>query len=116
VAELSDENLLRHNFEWVSSSRHSFGKEVPELRNGIVRIPVHVDDFALYTGELDFDRWQALVLEVVKQADVAVVSLHDCYAHLWLDRYPGFLERVQAVAPLATLDHVAARVTLAAAA
>src|SRR5688572_28815042 len=115
TAELADENLLLHNFEWLSSSAYSFGFSEPVLENGVVRIPVHVDDHALYRGDVDFDEWRANVLEAVAAKDISVVSLHDCYAHLWLDRYPELLAELQGHGTFLTLDEVAAHVTLAAA-
>jgi hypothetical protein len=116
TAELRDERPLHHNFEWLASSSHSLHTPNPVLRNGIVNVPVHLDDFDLYRRRLTFEAWQAEVLAKIESHDVAVVSLHDCYAHLWLPEYRGFLERVAAIAQPRTLDQLAAEVTLAAAA
>lgn len=113
--ELADENLLFHNFEWLASSVESLGSSEPELRNGIVRIPVHVDDFALYRNRTPFATWKAAVLEKVSRHDVSVVSLHDCYGHLWLDAYPELLDELRTLGELRTLDEVAGEVVLAAA-
>ena len=115
TAELADENLLFHNFEWLASSVDSLGSSEPELRNGIVRIPVHIDDFALYRNRMPFDTWKASVLDTVAGHDVSVVSLHDCYAHLWLDGYAELLDELRGLGELRTLDEVAADVVLAAA-
>lgn len=112
---LADDNLLFHNVEWLASSPESLGLNEPELRNGIVRIPVHVDDFALYRRGEPFDTWRAALLETVAAHEVAVVSLHDCYAHLWLDRYPELLADLRGLGELRTLDELAADVLLAAA-
>jgi peptidoglycan/xylan/chitin deacetylase (PgdA/CDA1 family) len=114
--ELSNANLLFHNFEWLASSRLSLRAREPRLLSGLVRIPVHLDDFGLYRGKLDFEAWQRAALAEIAANPVAVVSLHDCYAPMWIDRYRGFLEKVRALAPLATLDEISARTTLAAAA
>jgi hypothetical protein len=114
--ELADGNLLHWNFEWLASSAHSLGSNRPELPNGVVRLPIHLDDFALYRGEGDLGRWLEQAVATVEAHDVAALSLHDCYAHLWLPRYPELLERLQALGTLRTLDDVAAGVTLAAAA
>lgn len=111
--EFADENLLFHNFEWLASSRYSLGVSQPELRNGIVRIPVHADDFELYRGGVDYESWRAQVIETVATHDVAVVSAHDCYAHLWLDRYPELLEELSGLGEFRTLDDLAADITLA---
>jgi hypothetical protein len=112
--ELSDENLLFHNFEWLANSARSLGKTAPQLANGLVRIPIDFDDFSLYTGKRDYDTWEAAALEAIEQRSLVVFSLHDCYGHLWLERYAGFLERVQELARPLTLDELAAAVTLAA--
>ena len=114
--ELSDENLLFHNFEWIASSTRSLGVDQPVLRDGLVRIPVHLDDHRLHRDGLDFDRWEQEALAAVENGGVTVLSLHDCYADLWLERYPAFLRRLGSLAALRTLDEVAAEVTLRAAA
>jgi hypothetical protein len=114
--ELTDENLLFHNFEWLASSSSATGIPTPELRAGIVRVPVHIDDFDLYTREASFGDWRRRLRETVAAHEVAVVSLHDCYAPLWLDRYAEVLADLQSVGELRTLDEVAADVVLAAAA
>ena len=116
AADLRDERLLYHNFEWLASSSRSLGTRDPVLRNGIVKVPVHLDDFDLYGRRLTFEAWESEALAKIESHDVAVVSLHDCYAHLWLPQYRGFLERVAAIAQPRTLDQVAAEVTLEAAA
>jgi peptidoglycan/xylan/chitin deacetylase (PgdA/CDA1 family) len=116
TVELQDARLLHHNFEWLASSADSLRILGPVLRNGIVRVPVHLDDFDLYRGRLTFDAWKAEAFAKIESHDVAVISLHDCYAHLWLPQYRGFLERVAALAQPRTLDRIAAEVTLAAAA
>ena len=50
TAELTDENLCFHNFEWLASSAYSFGFAEPRLQNRIVKIPIHFDDFPMYHG------------------------------------------------------------------
>lgn len=114
-AGLTDENLLFHNFEWLASSVRSLGSSRPELRNGIVRIPVHIDDFALYRNRAPFDTWKASVLDTVAGNDVSVVSLHDCYAHLWLDGYAELVDELRGLGEFRTLDEVAGDIVLAAA-
>jgi peptidoglycan/xylan/chitin deacetylase (PgdA/CDA1 family) len=114
TADLSDANLLFQNFEWVASSAFSLGTAEPALRAGIVWIPVHIDEFGLYRDDVDFAGWKAQAVEAAKAHGVAVVSLHDCYAHLWLDGYGGLLESLGALGEFRTLDEVAATVTLAA--
>jgi peptidoglycan/xylan/chitin deacetylase (PgdA/CDA1 family) len=113
---LADANLLFHNFEWLASSVPSLARSEPALHDGIVRIPVHIDDFALYRDRVGFDVWKAKALETAARHDVSVISLHDCYAHLWLDGYPELLEELTALGDVRTLDEIAADVVLSAAA
>ena len=114
TADLSDERLLERNFEWLASSRSSLGLEQPALQNGLVRIPITLDDFPLHSGGLAVPAWEERLLDEVASRDVTAVSLHDCYAHLWRDRYPTLLERLGSLGTFRTLDDVAAETTLAA--
>jgi hypothetical protein len=93
TAELSDRNLLFHNFEWLAGSPASLGVARPELRAGVVRLPVP------FTGH----ELRSFCLDGRRAAD-------------WLPGYPDFLERARGMGELKTLDEVAADVTLAAAA
>jgi hypothetical protein len=81
-----------------------------------VRIPIAMDDFPLYTGELTWAEWERRALEHAATRDFTALSLHDCYGHLWLPHYATLLERLQQIATLVTLDAVAARTFLATAA
>jgi hypothetical protein len=114
TADLSDENLLFHNFEWLASSAYSLGRREPWLANGVVRIPVAFDDFPLYAGTDVVEAWEETALATIAEHDLVVFSNHDCYGQLWLERYPAFLERVRERATPLTLNEVAAAVTLAA--
>jgi hypothetical protein len=113
--ELTDEQLLFHNFEWLASSQRSLGISSPVLRRGLVRVPIAFDDFRLFRNGRAYDDWEAEALATVASRDVAAFALHDCYAYLWLDRYEAFLERVLSLGELRTVDELAAGVTLAAA-
>ena len=110
--ELTDGNLLFHNFEWLASAPRPLGSDEPVLRSGLVRLPIGLDDFALHTGAVSYQEWEQSALTLVERSEFAAISLHDCYASTWLHRYPAFLERVGEIARLRTLDEVAARVTL----
>lgn len=112
--ELRGESLLFHNFEWLASSAKSLGMADPVLRNGLVRIPIHFDDFALYRHGLDFADWARGALAMIAERDLVVFSLHDCYGHLWLPHYRDFLEQICTLGELRTLEELAAAVTLAA--
>jgi hypothetical protein len=113
---LTDEALAFHNFEWLASSAWSLGFDAPVLNNRVAKLPVAVDDFALYTGELTYSDWLEDVLERVANEPFTAIGLHDCYADLWLSHYPQFLEKVAALAEPMTLDAVAADLFLASAA
>lgn len=112
--ELEGGRLLLHNFEWLASSTSSLGTRKPVLSDSLVRIPVHFDDFPLYRSGMAFEEWEADALRRIAEDDPVVLSLHDCYAHLWLNGYACFLERIARLGKLRTLDEVAAAVTLAA--
>ena len=114
--ETTDERLAFHNFEWLASSPPSIGVESPQLRNRLVRLPVPLDDFPLYTGEFGYDEWEARLLDRVEKASFTAFGLHDCYAHLWLPRYAELLEKLSSRARLRTLDEVSADVLMSAAA
>jgi hypothetical protein len=113
--ETTDMNLAFHNFEWLASWGPSIGTDLPVLRDRLVRLPVTLDDFSLYKRRQTYDEWESALLEHVERAPFTTVGLHDCYAHLWLDRYPELLEKLKALARLRTLDDVAADVVMEAA-
>ena len=114
--ETTDEQLALHNFEWLASSAYSLGFESPQLQNRVVRLPVALDDFPLYTGEFPYETWEARLLDRVEQAPYTAFGLHDCYAHLWLPRYAELLEKLHSRARLQTLDDVSAEIVMSAAA
>lgn len=114
-AELEDRTLVRNNFEWVAASSVVLGTDRARTENRVVKIPIHLDDVALHTGEMDYDRWEKRLLGLVDRLDLVVVGLHDCYGAAWLDRYDRLLERLATGGELLTCDDVAAREILAAA-
>lgn len=114
--ELSDANLLHHNFEWLAGSPRAVGATGPELRAGLVRLPIVLDDFPMHDAGMPYEDWERAALERIVGDDFAAIGLHDCYAPRWLEHYPGFLERVGELGELRTLDEVAAEVTLSSAA
>jgi hypothetical protein len=113
--ELTETNLLFHNFEWLASSAWAFGFRDPQLHHGLVRVPIAADDFKLWSEGRDYDDWERETLARIEARDVTAISLHDCYAPWWIERYPAFLERVRALAEPRTVDELAAELTLAAA-
>jgi hypothetical protein len=114
--ETTDERLAFHNFEWLASSAASLEVEFPVMQDRLVRLPVTLDDFDLYTGRQTYDQWETGLLDQVERARYTAVGLHDCYAHLWLSRYAELLEKLKSLATLRTLDDVAADVVMEAAA
>jgi hypothetical protein len=111
--ELSDDNLLWRNFEWLASSPRSLGAAEPQMRRGLVRLPIAFDDFPLHTGAMRYDQWEPTMLASAAGSDFLAIGLHDCYASHWLAGYRRFLEQLREMAELRTLDEVAAEVTLA---
>lgn len=105
--DASDRNLVNHNFKWLASSSRSLGTTTPVVRNGIVRIPIAIDDFDLYCGRKSYDDWRRHVLASVDASPYATMSLHDCYGSKWLHDYSDLLEALQRRGPLVTLDQVA---------
>lgn len=113
TAETSDRNLLFHNFEWVGSSSLALGRKEPELRSGLVRVPIWADDFRMHSQGLGYAAWEADILDRARSArSFFSVSLHDCYGEHWLPHYEGLLEKLGELGEVLTLDDVAARTAL----
>jgi peptidoglycan/xylan/chitin deacetylase (PgdA/CDA1 family) len=112
--ELEGDELAFHNFEWLASSESSFGRDTPALERGLVRLPVSVDDFALFMDGEDYSAWERALLARAARDDYTCVMLHDCYADHWLPRYGALLEKLSAIGPpLRTLDELAGEVAMA---
>jgi hypothetical protein len=102
--ELSDYNPARLNFEWFASSAGSLGHSKRVLRNGIVRIPIHVDDYALSTGQMSYEDWERGVLEIAHSKRFLAVGLHDYYGRYWLKNYAALLEKLGKLGKFVTAD------------
>jgi len=115
TADISDERLCYHNFEWLASSEHSLGIKSPTMLNRLARIPIQFDDFDLYRpgGTMRYEDWEQRALTLVNRRAFAAFCLHDCYAHLWLPHYADFLHKVRTLGTLKTLNQVASEVILA---
>jgi len=111
---LEDRHLLRYDFEWFASSRSSLGRDDPDLENGIVKIPIHIDDFDLHRGRLGYEAWEQKVLSAARDREFVAIGLHDCYADHWIDHYPGLLEKLRELGTFRTFDEVADDVVSAA--
>lgn len=105
--ELSPRNLAWWNFEWLATSAYSLGRTDPFVVDGIAHLPIETDDYALFTGEIDFERWFDRLLGEIRRRDFVAFSLHDCYAGHWLPRYDAMLEAIGALARTVTADEVA---------
>jgi hypothetical protein len=111
--ELTDYALSFRNFEWLMSSARSFGFDLPRLENGIVKIPVHLDDYPLSTGDLNYSEWMSRVIELTGWRSFVAIGLHDCYSKFWIDKYGKLLERLKGIGELWTCDQIMNRVYLA---
>lgn len=112
TAELSDENLCFHNFEWLANSAYVMQRNSPEFCNRLVKIPIAFDEFELYRSKLAYEEWEEKALETIKRNDFVAFSLHDCYAPLWLPHYARFLEKIRTLGKLKTLNEVLSEVVL----
>jgi len=112
TGELTDAMLTHHNFEWLGSSHHSLGTSEPEMRSGVVRLPILFDDFPLYKSAMPYDRWERELFDLLRGRRFAAFGLHDCYAHLWLDRFDDLLGRLSSIGRLTTMGEIAASVAL----
>ena len=111
--DLNDRNLNDYNFEWFASDVASLNTHEPKLENGIVKIPIHLDDFDLYKNNIDFNQWKKTVDDLIDTYDFIAISLHDCYAEFWLDHYENFLQSIKALGCFKTFDEIAAEVIMA---
>ena len=83
------------------------------MRDGIVWIPVIMDDYDLHKKRMNYPDWECRLLSKVEAARFAAVGLHDCYAGYWLEHYGGLLSKLKKMGELRTMDEVANRVLLA---
>ncbi len=109
TADLSDYTLAYWNFEWILSSASSFGFQEPRIENGIVKIPVHLDDWPLHTGALTRAQWMARSRDEIAKRDILVISLHDCYSRQWIDWYPELLTELKELGDLWNCEQVVDR-------
>ncbi len=109
TAELTDTNLCYYNFEWLANSLRILQ---PMTRNGIVKIPIRFDDFALYKVHQPYAEWERAALRIIAENDFVAFGLHDCYAPFWLPYYERLLEKLRGLGTLRTLDAVAFGVIL----
>lgn len=112
TAELTEARLSYFNFEWLVGSSYRFGFEACRLERGIVKIPVHLDDWPLQVGRLGYDDWRREVRGLLDRLPFVALGLHDCYARHWLRDYPDLLDELRSAGDLVTCDEVADRMFL----
>ncbi len=78
----------------------------PESKNGIVKIPAHIDDYALGTGAETYEHWTERVIETARSRSFVAIGLHDCYSKFWIESYPQLLVRLKALGELLTCDQI----------
>jgi hypothetical protein len=115
AAEWSDDNLVYRNFEWCATAARQSGVDRPAVRNRLVKIPIHLDDFPLYKPGTPYSEWERRAIAAVERGAFVAIGLHDCYADLWLPHYAGFLETLRGLGAFKTLDDVANETILASA-
>jgi peptidoglycan/xylan/chitin deacetylase (PgdA/CDA1 family) len=111
--ELSDYRLSYFNFEWLLCSARTLGFDGCRIEGGIVKIPVHLDDYRLHTGEMTYPVWMESLRHLLATHPFVAIGLHDCYGHHWLDRFDELLVELCTAGTLKTCDDVADEVFLA---
>jgi hypothetical protein len=112
--ELTTYNLSYWNFEWLASSRYSLKREDSFVERGIAHICIDIDDYGLHAGEMDYQRWRDHILQRIRESDLYVFSVHDCYAGAWIDHYDSLLDAISDVAEFRTCEDIAGRLFMAA--
>lgn len=111
TAELSDYRLTMLNFEWVASSAQTLSFDDCRLQNGIVKIPIRLDDYPLFLGQ-PYEEWEAALLHVTRSAPFCAFGLHDCYAEKWLPSYKALICKLGAIGQFVTADDICADLLL----
>ena len=106
TAELTDYNLTFLNFEWLASSASSLGFRECRIENGLIKIPIALDDYPLFTGAADYEDWENDLLEHARTRRVFGFGLHDCYAGLWLENYPQLLHKLSEIGDFVSADQL----------
>jgi peptidoglycan/xylan/chitin deacetylase (PgdA/CDA1 family) len=114
--ELADGSLSRHGFDWVAIAMSKAGADVPVFREGVVWIPVLMDDYDLHRRRMSYESWERALLARVSKAPFAAIGLHDCYAGYWLGQYEELLGKLKTLGRFSTMDEVASITTPAGAA
>jgi hypothetical protein len=106
TSELTDDALLLFDYEWLMSGAARFGFSDVRLTRGLVKIPVHIDDYLLQAKGFTFEQWLGRFQTFLADNSVVTLGLHDCYARHWIDRYPAFLDHLGSIADFWTADDI----------
>jgi len=125
TAELTDYALSYYNFEWLATGLRSLidshtaidwewmdagftrlGAKCCGLQNGIVKIPVLVDDNLMSTRQMDYPEWRRRLIEIARHSELLSFGLHDCYARYWIEAYAELLETLSGFGHLVTGDEL----------
>lgn len=104
--ELSEYSLAYYNFEWLASSCSSLGGTTCSLNNGIVTIPIAMDDYPLATRSMELSEWRRTLIDKAATSEFFAFGLHDCYAHAWIDFYESLLEEIAQLGTVITADEL----------
>src|SRR5207248_4613097 len=75
-------------------------------------IPIDRDDYPLFTGAVGYEQWERNLLERASEKQFFAFGLHDCYAELWLARYPQLLQKLREIGDFISADAVCDRMFL----
>ena len=106
TAELTDYDLTFFNFEWLANGVRSLTQVGCALQNGLVKIPIHRDDYLLFTGAVGYEQWERGVLDAAQGKALFGLGLHDCYSGKWLPFYPALLDKLAATGTFAGADEI----------
>jgi hypothetical protein len=106
TSELTDDALVLFDYEWLMSGAARFGFSDVRLTRGLVKIPVHIDDYLLHAKGFTFEQWLSRLQTIIADNRVVTLGLHDCYAKHWIDRYAAFLDHLGSIADFWTADDV----------
>ena len=121
TSELSDYNLLLHNFEWLvaSCAKQSLNSQKCFLENGIVKIPILIDDHRMYDGRsytnqdrVPYELWLEMVEKIILENDVVTIGMHDCYSNFWIEQYDNFIGEMKRIGNFITCDQIANNIFL----
>jgi hypothetical protein len=105
TSELMDYNLARLNFEWFACSARSLGYSDCRLEAGVVKIPIHLDDYVLQLGK-PYEQWRTGLLNQARAMPFLAIGLHDCYAGKWLGQYPDLLDELLTLKQVVSADEI----------